>query len=121
VKDERAPHKCQICGTGYKRLGSSLDAHVCTPIADTNSNDKDHGNKTEPFKKSNTIPISTECNIPVPLMGHGLVVTHRNQNYLTNAVKILLEGEYLKGVTNSGNRKGVLEMVETCCNKLPFS
>jgi hypothetical protein len=44
-------------------------------------------------------------------MGHGLV-THRNQNYLTNAVKVLLEGEFLKGVANPGNRKGALEMVE---------
>jgi hypothetical protein len=64
IKDERAPHKFQTCGTAYKRLGN-FAGHVCTPIADADNNDKDDGNKTEPFMKSNTIPINTECNTPV--------------------------------------------------------
>jgi hypothetical protein len=51
-------------------------------------------------------------------MGHGLV-THRSQNKLSNAVETLLDGEFLKGVANSGDRKGVLEMVESCFKKLP--
>jgi pyruvate/oxaloacetate carboxyltransferase len=51
-------------------------------------------------------------------MGHGLV-THRSQIYFSNAVKNQLEGEFLKGVANSGNEKDVLEMVETCFIKLP--
>jgi hypothetical protein len=38
---------------------------------------------------------------------------------MTNAVKNLLEVEYQKGVANSGSRKGVLEMVETCFKMLP--
>jgi hypothetical protein len=52
-------------------------------------------------------------------MGHGFV-THRSQNCLSYMLKNRLEGEFLKGgVTNSGNRKGVLEMVETCFRQLP--
>jgi hypothetical protein len=39
VKDERAPHHCQTCGTGYKRLGSA-GGHFCTPFADADNNDK---------------------------------------------------------------------------------
>jgi hypothetical protein len=117
VKDERASHKCHACGTGYT-LQAHLEAHVCTPIlADAKNNVNDEGNKTEPFKKPATILLQ-ECNTPVPLMGHGLVM-HRNQNYLTSAVRNLLEVEYQKGVANSGSRKGVLEMVETCCKTLP--
>jgi hypothetical protein len=38
---------------------------------------------------------------------------------MSNAVKNLLEEEFLNGVTNSGDRKGVQEMVETCFKKLP--
>jgi hypothetical protein len=117
VKDERAANKCLGCRTGFKRK-SDLAKHVCTPIADATNNDNDDVKKTEPFKTSNTIPLITECNPPLPLMGHGLV-THRYQNYMSNAVKNLLEIEFLKGVTNSGDRKGVLEMVETCLKKLP--
>jgi hypothetical protein len=47
-------------------LLTSLDmsAHL---VADADNNDKDNGNKPVPFKKSNTISISSECNTPVPL------------------------------------------------------
>jgi hypothetical protein len=116
VKDERAPHKCHACGTGYKRQGD-LEGHVCNRIADANNNVNDDGKKVEPFQKPVTIPLQ-ECDTPVPLMGHGLVM-HRNQNYLTDAVRNLLELEFQKGVANAGSRKGVLEMVETCCKMLP--
>jgi hypothetical protein len=34
-------------------------------------------------------------------------------------LKNRLEGEFLKGIANSGNRKGVLEMMETCFRQLP--
>jgi hypothetical protein len=61
VKDKRAPDKCQDCETSYKRKGS-FAGHVCSPIADAGNNDNGDGIKTEPFKKSDTIPVSTECN-----------------------------------------------------------
>jgi hypothetical protein len=112
VKDNRAAYKCQACGTGYKRK-SDLAGHVCTPIVA--NNDNDDGKKTEPFKKSNTILLS-ECNTRAPLMGHGLV-THRSQNHLSSAVKNIYWK--VKGVANSGDRKGVLEMMESCFKKLP--
>jgi hypothetical protein len=117
VKDKRAPDKCQACGASYKRKGS-FAGHVCTPIAVARNNDNDGGNKTKPFKKSDTIPVSTECNTPIPLMGHGFV-THLSQDCLSNMLKNRLEGEFLKGVANSGNSKGVLEMVETYFRQLP--
>jgi hypothetical protein len=67
--------------------------------------------------KTATIPISNECNTPVPLLGHGLV-THRTKNYLSNAVTNLLEGEFWKGVADSGNRKGCAEMMGTSFKNL---
>jgi hypothetical protein len=76
-------------------------SHFCTPIlADANNNVNDQGNETEPFQKQDT-SLLQECNTSVPLMGDGRVM-HRNQNYLTSAVKNLLQVEYRKGVANSG-------------------
>jgi hypothetical protein len=79
AKDKKAAHKCKACGTGYKRE-SNLAGHACTPIADANSNDNDDGNKTgEPFKKSDSIPESTECNTPVPFMFDRLGILVKNK------------------------------------------
>ena len=64
------------------------------------------------------IPLEQCCQVPFPLMGHGLVV-QRSQTYISAAVMSLLEKEFAKGEKKSSNRKGVLEMVETCSNTLP--
>jgi hypothetical protein len=54
VKDKKASEWCQACGTGYKQKGN-LAGHVCT--ADASNNHNDDGNKTEPFKKSDIVPV----------------------------------------------------------------
>jgi hypothetical protein len=52
------------------------------------------------------------------VLGHGLIV-HRVTIYLTTSVKQILDTEFEKGVTDTSNRKGILEMVEQCARQLP--
>jgi hypothetical protein len=91
-------------GAGYKKPENNLilAGYICTPIGDAkaNANDSRNGNKIELFKKSDTIYVNTECDTPAPLMGHGLTSKPHSLEQ--------------RGVANSGNRKCVIEVTETC-------
>jgi hypothetical protein len=110
----------QIESRSRLSLENDLNEHMpdCRGSQTTaNDEGKEHKPAHVPFQRPNTVPIAG-CGLPELLMGHGLVA-YRSQNYISEPVRVRLENDFQKGVTNSSNRKGVLEMVETCMNTLP--
>jgi hypothetical protein len=75
--------------------------------------------KEHEFEGADATPCTgEEDTMNTPLMGHGLV-TYRAQTLLDPVVKEILEVQYQMGVAKSSARKGVLEMVEACKDKVP--
>jgi hypothetical protein len=95
--------------------------HTCAPV-NTESLLTQHPDAASTKEAEFVIPATTAIDqalIRNALLGHGLV-TWRTVNVLDPIIKEILEEQYQKGVTNSSNRKGVLEMVEVCGTRVPF-
>ena len=119
TRAERSPH--DVCSKCSQRFASEtrLRTHEATcQSATTAAVTEPHPPATTPFETPDTTEIG-ESQGCVLCMGHGLLL-FRPQASLDATVRAILEEMYQKGVTNSSNRKGVLEMVEECSNRLPF-
>jgi hypothetical protein len=113
---ERLPERCAICNKQFKAAHHMAD-HSCDPPPVPTGETVSPPREVE-FVHPATLTISPASGRRA-LLGHGLV-TWRTVNVLDPIIKEILEEQYEKGVANSSNRKGVLEMVEACESRVPL-
>jgi hypothetical protein len=112
---EQLPVCCMTCNRQFKTPQHMTD-HSCDPppaSAETVSPPRE-----VEFVHPATLTLGRASSRRV-LLGHGLV-TWRTVNVLNPTTKEILEEQHQKGVANSSNRKGVLEMVEACESRVPL-
>jgi hypothetical protein len=115
VKD-RLPVCCTICNKQFKTPKHMTD-HTCAPPPVPTEETVSPPKEVE-FVHPATIAINASSSRSA-FLGHGLV-TWRTVNVLDPIIKEILEEQYEKGVANSSNRKGVLEMLEACETRVPL-
>jgi hypothetical protein len=113
---QRLPVCCTICNKQFKTLNHMAD-HACAPPPVPTETVCSPPREVE-FVNPATKTINLDSGRRA-FMGHGLV-TWRTVNVLDPIIKEILEEQYEKGVANSSNRKGVLEMVEACESRVPL-
>jgi hypothetical protein len=113
---ERLPVCCAICNKQFKTPNHMTD-HTCAPPPVPTEETVSPPKEVE-FVHPATIAINATSGRSA-LLGHGLV-TWRTVNVLDPIIKEILEEQYEKGVANSSNRKGVLEMLEACETRVPL-
>jgi hypothetical protein len=104
---ERLPVCCMICNRRFKTPQHVTD-HSCNPPPAP----------AVEFAHPATLTINPASGRRA-LLGHGLA-TWRTVNVLDPTTKETLEEQCQKGVANTSNRKGVLEMVEACESRVPL-
>ena len=113
---ERLPVCCIICNRQFKTPRHMPD-HMCAPPPVPTEETFSPPREVE-FVHPATITINAASGRNA-FLGHGLV-TWRTVNVLDPIIKEILEEQYEKGVANSSNRKGVLEMLEACETRVPI-
>jgi hypothetical protein len=118
---ERVPITCQICERRFVKE-YQLEGHTCQlPSSGDTTAENISTETTTVFVSPSTVPVSpnpTGIQQRWLLMGHGLA-QFRFVMVLDDVVKEILEEQFQKGVEQSSNRKGVLEMVEECGKIVP--